>query len=211
MSIKLKVRLGVLFLFAVILTIGGLGLYYLQRLSQDSKNILTDNYETVQYTKEIIAQCDRIKIDSTDAIAQIEKNLASQEKNVTEAGEGELTANLRSTFERIKTNGITDVLLEDLRNSCLSIQQINMEAIQKKNESAQQTSEKASTYLIIVGTFCILAAFTFIINFPGYIANPISQLTSSIKAIANKNYEERLQFDRNDEFEELAVAFNQES
>ena len=51
MSIKTKVTLGVLFLFAVILTIGGLSLYYMQRLSQDSKNILTDNYETLQYTK----------------------------------------------------------------------------------------------------------------------------------------------------------------
>lgn len=84
-----------------------------------------------------------------------------------------------------------------------------MGAIQKKNESAQHTSEDASTYLIIVGTFCILVAFTFIVNFPGYVANPISQLTSSIKAIANKDYEERLEFNRNDEFEELAGAFNQ--
>lgn len=209
MSIKTKVTLGVLFLFVVILTIGGLGLYHMQRLSQDSKNILTDNYETLQYTKEIIAQCDRLKTDSADAVAIIEKNLSLQESNVTEAGEGELTANLRSTFERMKISHDSDVLLVDLRNICLGIQQINMEAIQKKNENAQRTSENASTYLIIVGTVCILAAFSFIVNFPGYIANPISQLTLGIKEIANKNYEERLQFDRNDEFEELAGAFNQ--
>jgi two-component system, NtrC family, sensor histidine kinase KinB len=208
MSIKTKVTLGVLFLFAVILTIGGLSLYYMQRLSQDSKNILTDNYETLQYTKEIIAQCDRLKTDSADAMTIIEKNLSLQENNVTEAGEGELTTNLRSTFERIKISNGDDALLVDLRNTCLAIQQINMEAIQKKNANAQQTSENASTYLVIVGTFCFLAALVFIVNFPGYIANPISQLTSGIKEIANKNYEERLQFDRNDEFEELASAFN---
>lgn len=209
MSIKTKVTLGVLFLFAVILTIGGLGLYYMQRLSLDSKNILTDNYETLQYTKEIVAQCDRLRTDSAEATAIIEKNLDLQEKNITEAGEGELTADLRSTFEKIKISEENDALLIDLRNICLAIQQINMEAIQKKNENAQRTSKNASTYLILVGTVCILAAFTFIVNFPGYIANPISQLTSSIKEIANKNYEERLQFDRNDEFEELAGAFNQ--
>lgn len=209
MSIKTKVTLGVLFLFAVILTIGGLGLYYMQRLSLDSKNILTDNYETLQYTKEIVAQCDRLRTDSAEATAIIEKNLDLQEKNITEAGEGELTADLRSTFEKIKISEENNALLIDLRNICLAIQQINMEAIQKKNENAQRTSKNASTYLILVGTVCILAAFTFIVNFPGYIANPISQLTSSIKEIANKNYEERLQFDRNDEFEELAGAFNQ--
>jgi signal transduction histidine kinase len=41
------------------------------------------------------------------------------------------------------------------------------------------------------------------------VANPIALLTQSIKSIANKNYEERLHFDRTDEFEELAEAFNQ--
>jgi NtrC-family two-component system sensor histidine kinase KinB len=209
MSIKTKVTLGVLFLFVMILTIGGLGLYYMQRLSQESKNILTDNYETLQYTKEIIAQLDRVKTDSVDAMKTIERNLVSQEKNITEAGEGELTGNLRSAFEKLKKSGNDDALFAEVRKICLSIQQINMEAIQKKNESAHRTSENASTYLIVVGTICILAAFTFIMNFPGYIANPISQLTSGIKEIANKNYEERLQFDRNDEFEELAGAFNQ--
>ncbi len=209
MSIKTKVTLGVLFLFIVILTIGGLALYYMQRLSQDSKNILTDNYETLQYTTEIIAQLDRLETDSVHAMDVIEKNLALQEKNVTEAGEGELTASLRSTFDKLKNSGGAEAVFVELRDICLAIQQINMEAIHKKNENAQKTSETASTYLIIVGTFCILAAFTFIVNFPGYIANPISQLTSSIKAIANKDYEERLQFNRNDEFEELAGAFNQ--
>jgi two-component system, NtrC family, sensor histidine kinase KinB len=71
------------------------------------------------------------------------------------------------------------------------------------------TSERAQEYLIIIITCCVLVAFTFIVNFPGYVANPIVQLTNSIQSIAEKNYEERLHFDRKDEFEELAVAFNQ--
>jgi len=209
MSIKVKVTLGVLLLFAMIVVIGGMGLYYLQRLSNDSKNILSNNYETLQYTKEIIVQCDRLKTDSVNAFIIIEKNLRLQEENVTEAGEAELTGSLRLAFGRIKAQGATEELRTELRTLCLSLQQINMEAIHLKNESALHTSKNASTYLIIVGTMCILVAFTFILNFPGYIANPISKLTSGIKEIANKNYEERLQFDRNDEFDELAGAFNQ--
>jgi NtrC-family two-component system sensor histidine kinase KinB len=185
MSIKTKVTLGVLFLFVMILSIGGLSLYYMQELSQDSKNILTDNYETLQYTKEIIAQLDRLKTDSANAIQHIEKNVALQENNITEAGEGELTSNLRSAFEKLK-NSHNDAAVVDLRNICLAIQQINMEAIQKKNINAERTFGNASTYLILVATFCVLAAFTFILNFPGYIANPISQLTSGIKRLQTK-------------------------
>lgn len=209
MSIKTKVTLGVLFLFTVILTIGGLGLYYLRSLSNDSRNILKDNYESLEYTKQIVEQCDLLKSDSAKALNIIESNLQLQEQNVTEKGERELTHDLRMAFERLKNSGITDNNLVALRKICLSVQEINMKAIVRKNEKTIKSSENASTYLIVVGTLCILAAFTFIVNFPGYIANPIIKLTSGIKAIANKNYEERLQFDRKDEFEELAEAFNQ--
>src|SRR4029077_6877119 len=90
----------------------------------------------------------------------------------------------------------------------LAIQKLNMQAIVKKNELTQTTAGNASTYLIIIGTVCVLCTFTFIVNFPGYVADPIVQLTNSIKSIANKDYEERLHFDRKDEFEELADVFN---
>jgi NtrC-family two-component system sensor histidine kinase KinB len=209
MSIKTKVALGVAFLFAVILTIGGMGLYYLEDLSGDSRNILSNNYETLEYTKRIIESADKLRIDSVAAIDIIEKNLRLQEDNVTEEGERELTHSLRVAFERLKNSQITDSLILNIRTTSLAIQELNMQAIIKKNEATQNTADRASTYLIIIGTVCTLIAFTFIINFPGYIANPIRQLTDSIKSIANKNYEERLHFDRKDEFEELAEAFNQ--
>ena len=209
MSIKIKVAWGVIFLFLVIVTIGGLGLYYLETLSNDSENILTDNYETLEYTKSIVENCDSLKIDSVKAMKAMEANLKLQEANVTEKGERELTLALRVAFERLKNTTLGDSNIVRIRSICLAIQDMNMKAIIRKNEVTQKTATKASTYLIIIGSICTLAAFTFIINFPGYIANPIVQLTSSIKSIARKNYEERLHFDRKDEFEELAEAFNQ--
>jgi NtrC-family two-component system sensor histidine kinase KinB len=209
MSIKIKVAWGVIFLFLVIVTIGGLGLYYLEALSNDSENILTDNYETLEYTKSIIENCDSLKIDSVKALKGMEANLMLQEANVTEKGERELTLALRVAFERLKNTTLGDSNIVSIRRICLAIQDMNMKAIIRKNEVTQKTATRASTYLIIIGSICTLAAFTFIINFPGYIANPIVQLTSSIKSIARKNYEERLHFDRKDEFEELAEAFNQ--
>ncbi len=209
MSIKVKVTLGVVFLFSVIIVIGGLGLYYLNSVSNDSRNILTDNYETLEYTKSIIEQCDMIALDPATAMQEIEANLQMQEANVTEKGERELTRTLRGEFEKMKNSAFDSSQIVTIRRISLDIQGMNMQAILKKNERTLQTADNASTYLIIIGTFCTLAAFTFIINFPGYIANPIARLTSSIKLIANKNYEERLQFDRNDEFQELADAFNQ--
>jgi len=208
MSIKTKVALGVVFLFSVILIFGGLGLYDVRALSNDSKNILTDNYESLEYTKHIIENCDSLKLDSTKAFQLIEKNIRLQEDNVTESGERDLTHELRIAFEKLKNTGINDSIILTLRRISLAIQGSNMRAIIKKNELTQNTARTASTYLIVIVTLCTLCAFTFIVNFPGYVANPIIQLTASIKSIAGKNYEERLHFDRKDEFEELAIAFN---
>ncbi|MBL0739999.1 sensor histidine kinase [Chryseolinea lacunae] len=209
MTIKTKVSLGVAFLFAVIIAIGGMGLYYLQSLSTDAQNILKDNYETLEYTKKILEQSDSLHTDSLRAFREMESSLRLQEENVTEAGERELTHTLREVFERLKHYPIQEADVVTLRSLCLAIQELNMRAIIRKNELTQRTASNASTYLIVIGTLCTLAAFTFILNFPGYVANPIAQLTRSIKSIANKKYEERLHFDRKDEFEELAGAFNQ--
>lgn len=209
MRIKTKVRLGVVFLFFVILGIGGVGVYYLSALSRDSENILKDNYESLEYTKGIIRNCDSLLIDSAKAVRVIEERLQLQEQNVTETGEKQATVELRQAFEKLRLMGTSPEHIRAIRNACLDIQELNMQAIVKKNSVTQHTASNASTYVIIIVTVFSLIAFTFIVNFPSYIADPIIQLTQSIKSIAGKNYEERLHFDRKDEFEELAEAFNQ--
>ena len=209
MKIKAKVTLGVIFLFAVILTIGGLSLFYLGKLSDDADNILADNYESVLYAKQIIEASDSLQLDSLKSMRTIGKNLALQEGNITEPGERELTGQLRLSFERMKTEGVNPFNLSEMRARSAGIQQLNMLAIKRKNELAQQQANNAATYLILIAIICTLIAFSFIVNFPAYIADPIAQLTKSIKLIAGKNYEERLSFERQDEFEELAEAFNQ--
>lgn len=209
MSIKTKVMLGVIFLFSVILGIGGMSLYYVNKLSQESEEILKDNYESIQYTTTIIAALDSLNADQATFLSAIDESLQFQEANITETGERELTNKLRIAFEQLRNNPDNDTVYRAVRRDALAIQELNMQAIERKNEQTQRTASDVTIYLVIIATICTLAAFTFVLNFPGYIADPIVQLTKSIKSIAGKNYEERLHFDRTDEFEELAEAFNQ--
>lgn len=208
MSIKKKVAWGVLFLFGVIIGIAAVGVYYLKTLSGESENILKNNYESLEYTKAIIESSDSLATDSIRSIEKIEKNLQAQESNITEPGEQEFTRRLRVYVEQVKNKGISDSTIIGIRQAALQIQEINMVSIIRKNDVSRETARKASGYLMIIGTICTLIALSFIINFPGYIANPIIRLKDSIQSIANRNYEERLHFDRNDEFRELAEAFN---
>ena len=83
-----------------------------------------------------------------------------------------------------------------------------MQAQVRKNKIAQETANNALVYIGVIGSICFIITFAFIINFPGYIANPINELTEGIKEISNKNYDERLNFESGDEFGELAEAFN---
>jgi len=209
MSIKTKVALGVALLFTMIILVSGLGIYYLNDLASNSEKILKNNYETLEYTKGIIRNIDSLRTDSATAMRRIEAYIHSQEQNVTEPGERELTSDLRIHIERLKNSGMADSTIVQIRSLCLAIQDTNMQAIVRKSAASQENAGNASTYLVVIGTICTLIAFTFIINFPGYIADPITQLTRSIQSIANKDYEERLHFSRNDEFQTLGTAFNQ--
>ncbi len=68
--------------------------------------------------------------------------------------------------------------------------------------------ENAKTVIVLVLTMCILIGLTFIYNFPSLVATPIAKLTEGIKAIAARNYGQRIHLNRTDEFGELAAAFN---
>lgn len=208
MKIKSKVSAGVISLFAFILAMGGLGLYYINILADDTRNILKANYESVEYVKRMIQASDSLEIDSVRAVKILLENIQAQEKNVTEPGEAVLTKNLREDIELLLKQPNNGTKL-GFRKHALEIAALNLNAIRHKSDKASNTASTATTYLIIVSTLIGLIAFVLIVNFPGYVANPIIQLTSSIKAIAKKEYEERLHFDRKDEFEELAIAFNQ--
>lgn len=207
MTIKTKVAYGVVFLFVVSFAIGGIGIFYIQQISKDSRNIIKDNYESLEYMQAVIEASD-LAITHPDTLFSMERNIRLQEENITEAGELEQTQGLRKAFDKFKINRNDSIALIEIKQAAHTISTINMQAIFAKNGIAQDTARRASLYLILISTFVLLIAFTFTLNFPGYIANPIVKLTAGIKSIANRKYEERLTFDRKDEFEELAEAFN---
>jgi len=208
LQIKSKLSLGLTFLFVVIVLTGLVGLFAINRLANESKNILKANYESVVYAKNMQADIDDFKTNSVSAINDFEKNLEAQEKNITEPGEMEATSSLRNLFERFRQNDTLLTLIPLMRKQTYKINELNLSAILNKSNTTQHTADKAKLYLEILITICFLFSFSFLLNFPGYIANPIRELTQGIKQVANKNYSQRINIDKNDEFGELAEAFN---
>lgn len=206
MKIKSKIRLSLLFLLALILLLAVTGSFYINRLADISSAILKDNYESIQYTKNMIQALD--EGDTDLAIAKFEKNLVAEENNITEVGEKDIAAEARQLFEKYKAGSRDAQTGSILRQKILEVQDLNMQAILRKNQSSTNTTRRIFAYITILGTLCFLISFTFVINFPGMIADPIQELTRGIRDIAGRNYSSRLNFTAHDEFGEVAEAFN---
>jgi PAS domain S-box-containing protein len=202
LRIKTKLSLGLAFLFGIAVLVGVLSAYYLHQLSTDAKEILKDNYESIEYAQNMNRALE------LKNMGEFNKNLRLQEKNITEPGEDELTSQLRQQAETLSKNPHDSMVVKAIRSTLFSITRINMQAQVRKNKIAQETASDALVYIGVIGSICFIITFAFIINFPGYIANPIKELTEGIKEISNKNYDERLNFESGDEFGELAEAFN---
>ncbi|MFZ1263429.1 MAG: HAMP domain-containing protein, partial [Chitinophagaceae bacterium] len=208
-KLKTKVALGGLFLFALLILVGAISFFYFNRLTEDSKEIVKNNYETLNYSRDMMKELDALTgKDSITAFNIFEKTLQSQEENITETGEKEMTESLRKKFNRIKQEGMIDSLPPLIRKDIGNIMQVNLKAIDNKNQAVQASAERAKTIITICLTVCLLLGFTFLFNFPSLVASPIASLTEGIKAIANKNYEQRVHLNRKDEFGDLANAFN---
>jgi NtrC-family two-component system sensor histidine kinase KinB len=207
MKIKTKLTLGIGLLLALITLLSAIGSRQVTVLSNDTENILVANYNTLDYARKMLVVLDEIPADSS-SISKFEINLEKQQNNITETGEKELTDKLAQDLERLKANYNYSPVYSILRKDLTDLMFLNMLAIERKSNIAKVTARESTWWIAITGTFCFLIAFTLFVNLPGSIANPIRELTASIKQIAAMNYSERVHFESHNEFGELAGSFN---
>lgn len=154
---------------------------------------------------------------------QLTQELDLQLKNITETGEAELSSQLKQAIqeyfmqlEQLRDNSSPNIKLYSsmtrqygrIQDFLAQITYMNLDAINRKNNRAQKTASQVILYMTIMGGISTLLALGLLIRYPSYIVNPIRELIDRIKKIANQNYDQRLEFNTGDEYEELAQAFN---
>ena len=209
MSIRLKTKLsiGLIFLFIVIVLFGVLGLFYINRLSNEGRLVLKNNHESLVYCNRMLQALEDLRTDR-NAMAAFRENLQKQQRNVTEVGEKEATDDLTRNFNELLVDPSDSSNYSDIRRSINKIEDLNEMGIVRKNTVAQHTAETARDALTWLFTILTLVAFTFIFNLPGIISRPISSLSEGIRAVAGKDYKKRIYLKQGDEFGDLANAFN---
>lgn len=207
-TLKSKITLGGIFLFALLLLVGIMSVYYINRLTNESAAILKDNYETLDYSRKMLQALEHFSDSTFTSRQQFETALAAQEKNITEQGEAELTAQIREAYKKLQGPVDSAATIQQIRLAIGEVIQLNLNAIEKKNLAAKTNSEGSKAVIILILSASVLLSLTFLWNFPALVANPLARLTAGIKAIAAKNYSQRVHLNRSDEFGELANAFN---
>ena len=207
MKIKTKLILGLGSLFGLIIILSILGILKINSLSKATENILVDNYNTLEYARNMLKALDKIQEDEK-AIEIFNDNLTKQQNNITEIGETELTDSLAAHFRKLKENPSDSIAPFEIRNDLNRIMHLNMSAIQEKSTLAQEKAKDAIFWIVFTGILCFVIALVLFLSLPGNIANPISELTESIRQIAAKNYSQRVHVQKHNEFGELAKSFN---
>jgi two-component system, NtrC family, sensor histidine kinase KinB len=233
LKLRIKIRITLIVLFAAITLLGILSGYYVQRTSTNAILMLRENYVTIGYTKEMSQAVNdmiwAITLEKASpsyrrqqlrkASDNFETYLNLQLAKVTGQQEQYLTEQLKQDYEAFKhqlkelqfTNEVpTDVYMKQLNIQGIiqSVHAMNDKMIKQRTDDASQLADRVTMYMIIIGFIFFLFAVFAMLYFPHYIANPIQSLTQSIRQIAQKNYNQRLNFGSGDEFGEMARSFN---
>ncbi len=213
MKVKNKLRLGFGFLFIVVFFFGAISIFYINEISNNAKVILKDNYQSLSFSREMRTIMDEQNLPLNKAsVSAFNKALVKEENNITEPGEKETVQNLHASFTVLKNATATlpqqAQAEKAARRFLRKIELVNMQAIVRKNDAAHASVDKATLFLGLAGSFTFLVLFSFSVNFPGFISDPLNTLLTGIREISQKNYDQRLHFEKQDEFAEVGRAFN---
>lgn len=206
MKIKTKLIISLSFLFVMIVTLSALAIRQVRLLGNETKNILVANYQSLDYSRNMYKILDEAG-ESIDSV-KFSGFLKQQLLNVTEVGEQEFTLDLKEDYSILLKNPGNTAQVAKVRRDLNNIMKLNMDAIKRKSATAEKTADESALWISIASAFCFIIGFTLIVNLPGYIANPIKDLTESIRQIAAKNYSQRVNVSGHDEFSGLARSFN---
>lgn len=207
MRIKTKLYLGIGLLFILIVLLAFFAVKQINSLATASENIIRDNKESIVYTQSMLKALSGNYQDK-GALRTFETYLLKQQKNITEAGEKELTEKLSESFRQLLNNPDDKTVLPYLQSYLFEIWEINLNAIERKSTIASQTADKSILLITFLSVFCLIISLLLFILLPGNISNPIQELTRSIKQIADNDYSQRVSFESHSEFGDLAKSFN---
>jgi hypothetical protein len=136
-----------------------------------------------------------------DSRSIFEKNLSAEKNNITEVHEKDFVAELEISYSHYlslcqqlyKGSGSALVFFNDfvptylsVRQKILEINNLNMQAIERKNLATHDDAHAMTLSMAAIGAFCVLLAFFYFWYFPFYVSNTLSYLANKTKELLKK-------------------------
>ena len=136
------------------------------------------------------------------ARVKFEDNLKSENANITEIHESEYVATINQGYvlyaslcRRISQGEGNRSLyfsdyqpaFEKLRHAINNINDVNMQAVERKSRIAKEDSTGIIRLMAVIGVFCLILAFGYFWYFPVYISGSIAYLSEKMKALLKKS------------------------
>jgi len=131
-----------------------------------------------------------------------ENNLKSENANITEIHESEYAATVNQGYvlyaslclRIVKGEGGRALYFneyqpafETLRHAINNINDVNMQAVERKSQVAKQDSSRIIHLMAVIGVFCLILAFGYFWYFPFYVSNSIAYLSGRMKTLLKKS------------------------
>ncbi len=133
---------------------------------------------------------------------EFEANLKSENSNITEINEREYVTTVNEGYALyaslcsriVKGEGGRalyfseyQTAFEKLRHTINNINDINMQAVERKSQMTMRDSARIIHLMAVIGVFCLILAFFYFWYFPLYVSNSIAYLSGRMKGLLKKS------------------------
>ena len=215
MNLKTKITLGFVAMLALLLSIGGYAFYTVRQLDMKSRNILKDNLYSVNLGQQMLRGLDALGREpgSAAGLRLFRENLTREAGNITEPGERELVDSLTQNLAAYEQTLSRDARALPpawtlLRAQTLRMMDLNTAALTRKNTLANQYAEQANRNLVLFITLAGLLGLGFVASVPEAAVQPLRKLSAALSHATARDFAATIPQEINDEFGEVAQAFN---
>ena len=233
MTIKARIALGIAALLIVIALLGGIAVWFLDRIESSVSEVADTAYERLDLAQSLSYEAASLHGQETDgerggveplevrrarfaerllrdAVYLFEQPVSSVDELVIEdlkANASRITS-VNATADGTAREAKMNRILAEVSRLLQGVYAHNASVLEAELELASVRSARGLRSIGILVGVCVAFSVAVLIWLPRYVAQPIREFTESIARITRGNYATRLQVDRRDEFGRLAVSFN---
>lgn len=215
MNVKTLITLGFMAMLLLLLALGGYAYYTVQRLDRSSRNVLQENFYSVELGQQMLQALDQMAVAPEAGLPRFRQRLIREAGNITEAGERELVDSLiqhQAEFQRLldagAPGGALAPKLAQLRRQTYRMVALNTAALTRKNAQAARRATRAGHYLLAFGVVSLLGGLLFVLSVPEAAVGPLRTLTASLEHATASDFTATIPVASTNEYGRVALAFN---